>query len=250
MTRIVLAGCCGNMGRNVVSAAAERKDFEIVAGIDRVADNALGFPVFENYDAITSKADVVVDFSNPALLSETLAYVTRTGTPLVLATTGLSDEQIADVKRTAETVPVFYTANLSIGVNLLRELAKTAAKILGSGFDVEIVEAHHNRKLDAPSGTAIMLADAVKEARPGAYNVYDRHARREKRGADEIGISSIRGGTIVGEHDVIFAGKDEVIRLTHTAQSRAVFAEGALNAAAFLVGKAPGLYDMGDIIRS
>lgn len=250
MTRIVLAGCCGNMGRNVVSAAAERKDFEIVAGIDRVTDNALGFPVFENYDAITSKADVVVDFSNPALLSETLAYVTRTATPLVLATTGLSDEQIADVKRTAETVPVFYTANLSIGVNLLRELAKTAAKILGSGFDVEIVEAHHNRKLDAPSGTAIMLADAMKEARPAAYNVYDRHARREKRGADEIGISSIRGGTIVGEHDVIFAGKDEVIRLTHMAQSRAVFAEGALNAAAFLVGKAPGLYDMGDIIRS
>lgn len=249
MTRILLSGCCGKMGRFVASAVASRKDCEIVAGIDIVDDSTLGFPVFSNYDEVQVKADVIIDFSNPSLLPAMLDYAVKTGTGIVLATTGLTDEQIKSVEDAGKTVPVFFSYNMSIGVSLLCELSKVAAKVLGNGFDVEIVEAHHNQKLDAPSGTAIMLGNAIKEELPDAYFEYDRHSKREKRHTNEIGIHSVRGGTIVGEHEVIFAGNDEIVKLSHSARSRAIFANGAVNAAVFLKNKETGVYNMTDLVN-
>ena len=249
MTRILLSGCCGKMGRFVASAVAGRKDCEIIAGIDIVDDETLGFPVFSNYDEVQVKADVIIDFSNPSLLPNMLDYAVKTGTGVVLATTGLTDEQIKTVEDAGKSVPVFFSYNMSIGVSLLCELSKVAAKVLGNGFDVEIVEAHHNQKLDAPSGTAIMLGNAIKEEMPDAYFEYDRHSKREKRHTNEIGIHSVRGGTIVGEHEVIFAGNDEIVKLSHSARSRAIFANGAVNAAVFLKNKTDGVYSMTDLVN-
>lgn len=249
MTRILLSGCCGKMGRNVISVVNGRKDCEIVAGIDIIDDSTLGFPVFQNYGEVDVKADVIIDFSNPALLYDMLAFAVNTNTAVVLATTGLSDEQIKEVETASEKTAVFFSYNMSLGVSLLCELSKTAAKILGTDFDVEIVEAHHNQKIDAPSGTAIMLANAVNEAFDNSKQyVYDRHSRRQKREKCEIGMHAIRGGTIVGEHDVIFAGNDEVITLSHSASSKTVFAEGSIKAAIFLKDKPAGLYDMQGLI--
>lgn len=250
MTRILLSGCCGKMGRFVAETVKNRKDCEIVAGIDIIDDSTLGFPVFGNYDEVDVKADVIIDFSNISLLPALLGYAERTKTAVVLATTGLSDEQIKAVEATGETVPVFFSYNMSLGVSLLCELSKVAAKVLGTGFDVEIVEAHHNQKLDAPSGTAIMLGNAIKEEMPDAYFEYDRHSKREKRHTNEIGIHAIRGGTIVGEHQVIFAGTDEIVTLSHSARSRAIFANGAVNAAVFLKDKNAGVYNMSDLVNN
>ena len=250
MTRILLSGCCGKMGRNVVAVVNARKDCEIVAGIDIVEDNSIGFPVFQNYDEVNVKADVIIDFSNPALLSDMLSYAIKTKTAVVLATTGLTDEQIAQVEAASKSIAVFFSYNMSLGVSLLCELSKVAAKILGSDFDVEIIEAHHNQKIDAPSGTAIMLGNAVKEMMPDAYFEYDRFSKREKRHTNEIGIHSVRGGTIVGEHEVIFAGNDEIVKLSHSARSKAIFAQGSVNAAAFLNGKENGIYNMTDLVNA
>ncbi len=250
MTKILLCGCCGRMGKFVAETVNNRNDCEIVAGIDIIDDSSLGFPVFANYDEVSVDADVIIDFSNPALLSSMLAYAERTNTAIILATTGLDDEQIKAVENTANKIPVFFSYNYSLGISLLCELSKVAAKVLGNGFDVEIVEAHHNQKLDAPSGTAIMLGNAVKEELPDAYFEYDRHSKRQKRNGNEIGIHSIRGGTIVGEHQVMFAGNDEIITLSHSARSRAVFATGAVNAAVFIKDKNPGMYNMSDLVRS
>ena len=250
MTKILLCGCCGRMGKFVAETVNNRNDCEIVAGIDIIDDSSLGFPVFANYDEVSVDADVIIDFSNPALLSSMLAYAERTNTAIILATTGLDDEQIKAVENTANIIPVFFSYNYSLGISLLCELSKVAAKVLGNGFDIEIVEAHHNQKLDAPSGTAIMLGNAVKEELPDAYFEYDRHSKRQKRNGNEIGIHSIRGGTIVGEHQVMFAGNDEIITLSHSARSRAVFATGAVNAAVFIKDKNPGMYNMSDIVRS
>lgn len=249
MTRILLSGCCGKMGRNVINSVNQRKDCEIVAGIDIVDDSNIGFPIFQNYNEVEVKADVIIDFSNPALLTSMLEYALKTNTAVVLATTGLSDSQIKEVEDTSKVIPVFFSYNMSLGVSLLCELSKTAAKILGNDFDVEIIEAHHNQKIDAPSGTAIMLANAVKEEMPDAYFEYDRHSKREKRHTNEIGIHSIRGGTIVGEHQVIFAGNDEIVTLSHSARSKAIFSQGAVNAAVFLSGKESGIYNMSDIVK-
>ena len=248
MTRILLSGCCGKMGRNVVSAVKSRKDCEIVAGIDIVDDSSLGFPVFQNYGEVNVKADVIIDFSNPALLEDMLTYASKSKTAVVLATTGLSDEQISKVESVSKEIAVFFSYNMSLGLSLLCELSKTAATILGTDFDVEIVEAHHNQKLDAPSGTAIMLGNAIKEMMPDAYFEYDRHSKREKRHSNEIGIHSVRGGTIVGEHEVIFAGNDEVIELSHHAASKEIFAVGAIKAAKFIHNKQPGFYNMDNLI--
>lgn len=250
MTRILLSGCCGRMGRFVAEAVKNRNDCEIVAGIDIVDDSTLGFPVFANYDEVNIRADVIIDFSNISLLPALLSFATKTSTAVVLATTGLSDEQIKAVEESAKSVPVFFSYNMSLGVSLLCELSKVAAKVLGTGFDVEIVEAHHNQKLDAPSGTAIMLGNAIKEEMPDAYFEYDRHSKREKRHTNEIGIHAIRGGTIVGEHQVIFAGTDEIVTLSHSARSRAIFANGAVNAAVFLKGKDAGVYNMSDLVNN
>lgn len=249
MTKILLSGCCGRMGRFVAEAVAQRKDCEIVAGIDIVDDSTLGFPVFANYDEVEVKSDIIIDFSNPTLIPSMLAYAEKTKIGIVLATTGLTDEQIKEVETASKNVPVFFSYNMSLGVSLLCELSKTAAKVLGNGFDVEIVEAHHNQKVDAPSGTAIMLGNAVKKEMPDAYFEYDRHSKREKRHTNEIGIHSVRGGTIVGEHEVIFAGNDEILKLSHSARSRAIFANGAVNAAVFLKNKESGMFNMGDLVN-
>ncbi len=244
--RILLCGCHGRMGRAVTAAA--KGDDVVAAGVDVFADEAL-FPVFTNIAVCDEPTDVIIDFSNPAALDEVLRYATMHGLPAVICTTGLSPAQIAAVHETATRVPVFYSGNMSLGIGLLCALTKKAAAVLGEDFDIEILEMHHSQKLDAPSGTALMLADAAKAGL--AYEpdyVYTRHDRRQKRDKAEIGISAIRGGNIIGEHQVIFAGGDEVIHLTHRAQSRALFATGALRAARYLVGKPAGLYNMEDLM--
>lgn len=244
--KLILNGALGRMGRAVAGLAADR-GHEIVAGVDVAAGEA-AFPVYADW-AECPAADAVIDFSNPAALQAELSYVTAHKLPLVLCTTGLSDEQIAAVHKAAETVPVFFSSNMSLGVAVLAALTKKAAAVLGDTFDIEIVEMHHNQKLDAPSGTALTLADAAKAGL--SYEpeyTYDRHTRRQKRDKKEIGIASLRGGTVVGEHSVYFAGEQEVLTLSHSAGSRSVFASGALTAAAFVVGKPAGMYSMEDML--
>lgn len=249
MTRLILIGCNGSMGRVVAKNAALSGRFEVAAGVDINAAGQQEFPVYRHADKVREAADVIIDFSHPATLSENLALAVREGIPIVIATTGLSEEQQQEIRECAKTVPVFLSFNMSLGVNLMLRLVKQAAALLYGDFDIEIVEKHHNRKLDAPSGTALMLADAISGALPEKPRyVYDRHARRMKREKAEIGISSLRGGTIVGEHEVMFAGTDEIIEIRHTAMSRDIFAVGALRAAQFVTGKAPGLYNMDDLV--
>lgn len=248
MTRIILSGANGKMGRVIQSVAAGRSDCEIVAGVDLNAQSE-GFPVYDSISKVKEKADVVIDFTNPVLIDGLLEYSKNTGTPLVIGTTGYDAAQKKKIEQAAENSAVFFTYNMSLGINLLANLAKKAADILGSDFDIEIVEKHHNQKIDAPSGTAIMLADAICEEfdEPLRYE-YDRHSKREKRGKNEIGMHAVRGGTIVGEHEIIFAGRDEIITLSHSARSKEIFAVGAVNAAVFMTGKTRGLYSMKDLI--
>lgn len=249
MTNIILCGAGGKMGKVISSGIKAYNDCKIVAGIDLYTDCAADFPVYNSFDKVTEKADVIIDFSNPALLDSLLDFAKLNKIPTVIATTGYSAEQTEKIKSASKEIPVFFSFNMSLGVNLLTALAKKAASILGDAFDVEIIEKHHNLKIDAPSGTAIMLANAVNEALDDRMMyTYDRHSKREKRAKNEIGIHSVRGGTIVGEHDVIFAGHDEVITLSHHAASKEVFAEGAIKAAIFLADKPAGLYDMNNII--
>lgn len=220
-----------------------------MAGIDSYTKVYGDFPIVETPSQLTEQPDVIIDFSNPSSLDGLLEYGQTHNVALVLATTGYSDEQIEKIKAAAQQIPVFFTFNMSLGINLLVQLAKTAASVLGDQFDIEVVEKHHNLKIDAPSGTAIMIANAINETRDNQYHyVYDRHARRMKREKSEIGMHAIRGGTIVGEHDVIFAGRDEVITLSHSAASKSVFAVGAVNAAVFIKGKPAGLYDMAQLV--
>lgn len=248
MTRIILSGANGKMGRVIQSVAAGRSDCEIVAGVDLNAQSE-GFPVYDSISKVKEKADVVIDFTNPVLIDGLLEYSKNTGTPLVIGTTGYDAVQKKKIEQAAGNSAVFFTYNMSLGINLLANLAKKAADILGSDFDIEIVEKHHNQKIDAPSGTAIMLADAICEEfdEPLRYE-YDRHSKREKRGKNEIGMHAVRGGTIVGEHEIIFAGRDEIITLSHSARSKEIFAVGAVNAAVFMTGKTRGLYSMKDLI--
>lgn len=249
MTNIVICGANGKMGKNIYACADERDDCKVIAGVDVFTKQYADFPIVEAPDKLPEKPDVIIDFSNPALLNNLLGYCLSTGTPLVIGSTGYSDEQIAQIKSAAQQIPIFFTFNMSLGINLLVQLAKKAASVLGDQFDIEIVEKHHNQKIDAPSGTAIMLANAINETLDNSKTyVYDRHSRRQKRDKSEIGMHSIRGGTIVGEHDVIFAGHDEVITLSHSAASKAVFANGAVNAAVFLKDKPAGLYDMSQMV--
>ncbi len=249
MTDIILCGANGRMGKFITDAVSKRDDARIVAGVDLNTEVAAGFPVFATIGEVNIPADVIVDFSHPALLDSILAYVKEKNIPAVLATTGYSAEATAKIREAAEVSPLFFTFNMSLGVNLLVSLSKKAAEVLGDAFDVEIVEKHHNQKLDAPSGTAVMLADAINEVFDNqmAYE-FDRHSKREKRPQKQIGIHSVRGGNIVGEHDVIFAGHDEVITLSHHASSREVFALGAVKAALFMKGKSAGLYNMNDML--
>ncbi len=249
MIRTILVGSNGRMGSAVAQRIAESEDLKLVAGIDRDNSVLQSYPVYTDIKSCNVNADVMIDFSHPSALMGVLDYAISRKLPLVIATTGMSSADIALIKESSLSIPIFFTFNMSLGVNLLIELAKKAAAVLGDSFNVEIIERHHNQKVDAPSGTAIMIADAVAEVLPyNASYTYDRHSVRKKRSREEIGIHSVRGGTIVGEHDVIFAGPDEVITLTHQSQSREVFATGALAAARFLVEKRAGLYSMKDII--
>lgn len=249
MINAILVGACGKMGNNISECAKTDNEINIVAGIDKI-NNGKEYPIFSSFKDINVKADVIIDFSNVSLLDDILAYATENKIPVVIATTGYTEAQIEKIKSTSKIIPVFFTFNMSIGVNLLCSLAKKAASILGDGFDIEIIEKHHNQKLDAPSGTAIMLANAVNSVFDDKLNYeYDRHSKRNKRPKNEIGIHSVRGGTIVGEHDVIFAGRDEVITLSHSAASKEVFAVGSLRAAKFIADKSCGLYDMNSIMN-
>lgn len=238
------------MGRVIQQLVAERTDCTIVAGVDLFADSTAAFPAYTSIADVQEEADVIIDFSHPSLLTPILSYAAQKGgIPAVLCTTGYSAEQVEALKTAAQTQPVFYSRNMSLGINLLIELSKKAAKVLGDQFDIEIIEKHHNQKIDAPSGTALMLADAIASVRDGETQyVYDRHAQRKKREKSEIGLHAVRGGTIVGEHEVVFAGNHEVITLSHSAQSKELFATGAVNAAVYMCGKGPGLYDMSDMI--
>ena len=250
MVKMIMHGCNGAMGQVITKLASEDNDAEIVAGIDCADNRENPYPVFTSCDACDVDADVIVDFSVAQAVDGVLAYALKRKMPLVLCTTGLSDKQLEDVKAASSQIPVLRSANMSLGVNTVFKLAAAAAKILGeAGYDIEIVEKHHNQKVDAPSGTAIALADSINEARGGEYEyVYDRSQVRKKRDKKELGISAVRGGTIVGEHEVIFAGIDEVIEFKHTAYSKSVFAKGAVEAAKFLAGKPAGMYDMADVI--
>ncbi|MDR0983579.1 MAG: 4-hydroxy-tetrahydrodipicolinate reductase [Ruminococcus sp.] len=249
MLKLVISGYYGRMGQYVYTTAAENEDISVVAGIDRKDRNDTEFPIVTDPNRLTDlsiRPDVIIDFSNPSLTAGLLNYCQINDVGLVIATTGYSDKQVSDIKKAAANIPIFFTFNMSLGINLLCNLAKKASSVL-TGFDIEIVEKHHNKKLDSPSGTAIMLADTINADKSKEY-IYERQSTRRERNPAEIGIHSVRGGTIVGEHEVIFAGKDEVVSLTHTAYSRAVFATGAVNAAMFLQSKPAGLYDMSDLI--
>ena len=250
MTKIILCGCCGKMGNVITSLALEDKDAEIVCGVDSYNSGKMPFPVYSDFRDIKEEADVIIDFSNPSSLSSLLAYSSEKQIPVVIATTGYDQKQLNEIDEASKSTAIFFTFNMSLGINLMTSLAKTARKVLGEGFDVEIIEKHHNQKIDAPSGTAVMLANALSEEfETKPLYEYDRHSKREKRPKNEIGIHSVRGGTIVGEHEVIFAGTDEIVSIKHQAMSKKIFANGAINAAKFLKGKQNGIYSMEDIIK-
>ncbi len=251
MIRVIMHGCNGNMGRTITEMIASDEGLEIVAGVDAFDDGHNKYQVFPSIDLCNIEADVIIDFSNSDAIDGLLAYCEEKKIPCVLCTTGLSEEQLEKVKEVSRKSAILKSANMSLGVNMLFKLLKEAAGVLApAGYDIEIVEKHHNLKVDAPSGTALALADTINEELNNEYEyVYDRSARREKRPAKEIGISAVRCGTIVGEHDVIFAGADEVITFSHTAYSKAVFGKGAVQAAKFLAGKPAGWYDMSNVVN-
>lgn len=251
MLKIIISGCNGHMGRVVESLCAADSQVEVVAGFDVLGSNDGDFPVYSSPAQFTGKADAVIDFSSPAALNGLLDFAQATGTPLVLATTGYTPEQVAQIGAAAQKVPIFRSANMSLGINVLLELVKKAASVLGDSYDIEIVERHHRRKVDAPSGTALMIADAAAQScgHETEY-VFERHSVRHPRDKKEIGISAVRGGTIVGEHEIIFAGHDEIMEIKHTALSRDIFAQGAVEAAKFMsTVQAPGLYDMSQLVK-
>lgn len=250
MIKILMHGCNGRMGQMISGLVRDEEEMMIAVGVDTYQGVSNEYPVFGSIDACDDDVDVVIDFSNAAAADAVMEYCAKRQIPLVFCTTGLSEEQLQKLEDTAKQTAVLKSANMSLGINLLLKLLKDAAKVLApAGYDIEIVEKHHNQKLDAPSGTALALADSINEAMDGSYvYTYDRSQVRRKREKKEIGISAVRGGTIVGEHEVLFAGLDEVIELKHTAYSRSVFGKGAVEAARFLAGKPAGMYDMSDVI--
>ncbi len=250
MTRVIMHGCNGKMGQVISNLIAEDAEVELVAGIDAFDDGHNPYPVFKDITECDAEADCLIDFSTAAAVDKMIDYCVDKKLPCVLCTTGLSAEQLEKVQEASAKVAILKSANMSLGINLLMKLLKEAAGVLANaGFDMEIVEKHHNLKADAPSGTALALADSINAEFDNEYEyVYDRSTRREKRPKKEIGISAVRGGTIVGDHDVIFAGADEVVTFSHTAYSKAVFGKGAVQAAKFLAGKAAGMYNMSDVI--
>lgn len=249
MLNVLISGACGAMGKNVYLSALQDEDVNVIAGVDKFPQK-LAFPIYEKFEDVTEKPDVIIDFSNVSALEDLLCYAEKNKIPVVLATTGYSEKQLKEINSASENIPVFKSANFSVGVNVLCALVKKTAELLGENYDIEIIEKHHHNKLDAPSGTALMLADSANEVLNGKMRYeYDRHSKRAKREKSEIGIHSVRGGSIVGVHDVLFAGENEVITLSHNAESRAVFAGGALRAAKFIKDKPSGLYDMNDLLN-
>ena len=248
--KIIISGCAGRMGQVVESICVADPDITIVSGFD-VNSVERDYPVFRSPADFSGEADAVIDFSNPAALDSLLSFCTERKIPLVLATTGFSDAQLGQIKEASQQVAIFRSANMSLGINVLLELVKKAATVLGDSYDIEIVEKNHNRKVDAPSGTALMIADAAASGlnfKP--EYIYERHSVRQSRDKKEIGISAVRGGTIVGVHEIMFAGRDEIIEIKHTAMSREIFANGAVKAAKYLAaGRAPGMYDMSMLVQ-
>ncbi len=248
MTDIILVGANGKMGQVICRIAETDPDVRINCGIDISGEKKNDFPVYTEFNPDV-RGDVIVDFSHPSALAATLEFAKAHNIPAVIAATGFSPEQREDINRAALGVPIFFSANMSLGINLLIQLVQRAAQLLGDSFDIEIIEKHHNQKLDAPSGTALAIADAINDVSPEENEyVYDRHSVRKKRGKREIGIHAVRGGTIVGEHSVIFAGRDEVLEIKHQAASKEVFAAGAVKAAKFMVGRPAGMYNMRDLV--
>lgn len=251
MTRVIMHGCNGKMGQVITSVMKDDTDAKIVAGIDLLDDGHNDYPVFSSLKECDVEADVIIDFCSAKAVDALLDYAEEKLVPVVLCSTGLSQEQIDRISQVSKKVAILKSANMSLGVNLIMKVLKeVAAKLVPAGFDVEIVEKHHNLKLDAPSGTALALADSINEEFDNSFEyVYDRSTRRAKRDSKELGISAVRGGTIVGDHDVIFAGLDEVVTVSHSAYSKSVFGIGAIQAAKFLAGKGPGLYDMKPVLE-
>lgn len=251
MIKIIMHGCNGKMGQFITNILIDDPKAEIVAGIDPYLEVTNAYPVYPVIGDCKEEADVIIDFASTAAIEGLLSYSKEKKIPVVLCTTGLSAEQLELVEKTSKETAILKSANMSLGVNLLFKLLQQATKILSDeGFDIEIVERHHNQKIDAPSGTALALADAMNEVLDNEFEyIYDRSNTTEKRSKKEIGISAVRGGNIVGDHEIIFAGLDEVIEIRHTAYSKAIFAKGAISAAKYMVGKKPGLYDMSQVIN-
>lgn len=249
MIKLILCGCDGQMGKVIADQVNEMENFEVVAGMDRRNSHNYDFPVFKDINEFNGEADAIIDFSNPSTLQTVLKYATEKSVPLVEASTGFSDEEVDKIHEASKKTAILYSGNMSLGINVLLSLAKKAASAL-EGFDIEIIEKHHNKKVDSPSGTAFMIAQAIDdELEEKSEFVYGRHGNDTKRKPNEIGIHAVRGGTIVGEHSVIFAGIDEVIEIKHSAMSKKVFAVGSLNAAKFLVNQKAGLYNMDDLFK-
>ncbi len=250
MLKIILSGCNGQMGKVITEVAKEDKDVEITAGVDISGEQLSDYPVYKDINDFEGEADAIIDFSKPAALPNIIKYCEKTKTPAVLAATGYSDEELEAIKELGTKAPVLFSRNMSLGINVMLELLKKAAASL-PGFDVEIVERHHNKKVDSPSGTAFMLANAVNEAKDNSLEfIYGREGNDTKRKENELAIHAVRGGTIVGEHDVLFAGLDELIEIKHTALSKKVFANGSINAAKFMAKQPVGLYDMSDMFSA
>lgn len=250
MIKIALFGCNGKMGQVISNLLANDEDAKISFGFDINTEKKNSYPVYNNIENIKEEADVIIDFSHPALLCSIIEYCKKTKMGAVIATTGLSDEQIREIDDLSKEVAIFRSANMSLGINLLISLVKKASVLLGDKFDIEIIEKHHNQKIDAPSGTALMIADAISESlNNDTEYVYDRHSVRKKRNKNEIGLHAIRGGTIVGEHDVIFAGTDEIIEINHKAMSKEIFAVGSIKAAKYIARKKCGMYSMANMIE-
>ena len=247
MLKIIINGYSGSMGKVLTKCANEDSELEIVCGASK-DDLDVPFKTYHKMSDVEESADVIIDFSHHSTIDDTLSYAIKTKTPIVIATTGFNDEELTKIKKASNIIPIFHSSNMSLGVNVLVKLVKEAAKSL-NGFDIEIIEKHHNKKLDAPSGTAVMIANGVKEVLPDSEYIYGRHGRSDKRSSNEIGIHAIRGGTIVGEHTTIFAGHDEVVEIKHSAQSKDIFAKGAIAAAKFLVKQEAGYYNMNNMLN-
>ena len=249
MIRILLSGCNGKMGNVISRAVLKRDDCKIVAGIDINNEENDNFAVFDSPERVNVEADVIIDFSNPKAFESLLSFAIDKKLPVVFCKTGFSMDQVKKIKDSSKLIPIFYSRNMSLGINLIIELSKRAMNVLGDNFDVEIIEKHHNQKIDAPSGTALMIADDIAaESKHNLDYVYDRRSYRKSRSKNEIGIHSIRGGTIVGDHEIIFAGHDEIVKISHSAQSKEVFALGSINAAIFICKKPASLYNMSDLL--